>query len=213
MFTSRRTEPLRIRAIRNAPIRVPTTVCCPPNRLAPPMTAAAMASSSSPNPKLGCPEATCDEAIMPPNPARAPEITYTTVLLLAVLAEAYAEMGDVARAEEMAERALTRAWLMNNRVDGVEALRICAKILSIQKRREEATAALEEALSWARTMPFPYAEGKILREYGMLHVHEREPERARERLSAALEIFRRLGAGKDAEHTWQTLQAPGQIFD
>jgi tetratricopeptide (TPR) repeat protein len=135
------------------------------------------------------------------------------VLLLSVLAEAYTETGDVAGAEETAERALTRARLMNNRVDGVEALRIRAKSLSMQKRREEATAALEEALSWARSMPYPYAEGKILREYGMLHVHERERERARERLSAAPEIFRRLGAEKDAEQTRQTLRTPGQIFD
>ena len=39
------------------------------------MTTAAITSSSSPMPKFGCPEATLEAAIMPPKPARAPEIT------------------------------------------------------------------------------------------------------------------------------------------
>jgi hypothetical protein len=73
-------------------------------------------------------------------------------------------------------------------------------------RSEEAKAALEEALSWARSMPYPYAEAKISREYRMLHVHEREPEKVRMRLWAALEIFGRLGAEKDAEQTGRTLR-------
>lgn len=129
--------------------------------------------------------------------------------MLSVLAEAYAQTGDATRAEEVADRALTRAGLMRNRVDGVEALRIRAKSLSMQGRREDATAALEEALSWARSMPYPYAEGKILREYGMLHIHEVEPEQARERLCAALDIFRRLGAREDAGQTERALEATG----
>lgn len=38
-----------------------------------------------------------------------------------------------------------------------------------EDRREEATAALEEALSWARTMPYPYAEVKLLSEHATLN--------------------------------------------
>ena len=55
----------------------PATVPWPPNRLAPPMTAAAIASSSRPMPKLGWPDSTLDAAIMPANPARVPASTYT----------------------------------------------------------------------------------------------------------------------------------------
>ena len=132
------------------------------------------------------------------------------VLVLSVLAEAHADAGDSAGAEEVAEIALSRARLMPNRVDGVEALRVQAKSLSMQGRPEEARAALAEGLMWARSMPYPYAEAKLAREYGMLHVRESEPERARERLSAALEIFGRLGAKKDAEQTGRTLRELGR---
>ncbi len=83
----------------------------------------------------------------------------------------------------------------------------------MQGRREDATAALEEALSWARSMPYPYAEARLSREYGMLHVREREPEQARERLCAALGISRRLGAREDAGQTERALEAAGLVFD
>ncbi len=95
---------------------------------------------------------------------------------------------------------------MHNRVDGAEALRVRAKTLFRQGHREQAAAALEEALSWARCMPYPYAKGKILHEYGMLHACEREQKLARERLRAALATFLRLGASKDAGQTAQALE-------
>ena len=136
---------------------------------------------------------------------------YYEVLLLSALAEAHVDTGDAAGAEEVAALALTQARRTRNRVDGVEALRVRAKVLSMRGRPEEATAALEEALSWARPMPYPYAEARILYEYGMLHLREREPERARKRLYAALGNFRRLGAKKDAERTEQALRAPDPV--
>ena len=123
------------------------------------------------------------------------------VVLLSILAEAHADMGDPAKAEKVVDTGLTRARLMHNRVDGLEASRDQAKVLALQGKREEARATLEEALSLARSMPHPYAEAKLSCEYGMLHLREIEPARARERLCAALEIFRRLGAKKDAEQT------------
>ena len=143
---------------------------------------------------------------------RAPDLQWMyDVLLLSILAEAYADMGDAAKAEEVVDVALRRARLMYNRVHGLEASRVRAKILAIQGRREEAITDLEEALSSARSMPYPYAEAKLLREYGMLHVHEVEPEQARERLSAALGIFRRLGAREDAGWTEQALEAASLV--
>lgn len=141
---------------------------------------------------------------------RAPDLQWMyNVLLLSVLAEAHADIGDAAKAEEVVDIALRRARLMYNRVDGLEALRVRAKILAMQGRREEAITDLEEALSSARSMPYPYAEAKLSREYGMLHLREKEPGRARERLRAALEVFRQLGAKKDAEQTRRTLQGLG----
>lgn len=72
-----------------------------------------------------------------------------------------------------------------------------------QGRWDEAAGTLEEALALVRPMPYPYA--RILHEYGMLHVHEGEPERARERFHAALDIFRGRGAREDAGRTERAL--------
>ena len=142
-----------------------------------------------------------------------PELTWWyEVLLLTVLAEAYADSGDAVRAEEVAASAVARADAQPG--DGVEALRVCAKILSMQGRPEAAAAAPEKALSWMRSMPYPYAEAKLAREhsreYGMLHLRQSEPEKARNKLRAALEVFYRLGARKDVERAEQALRGPDQ---
>ena len=127
-------------------------------------------------------------------------------LLFSVLAEAYLETDDVAGAGEVSGRAVARARAMHNLVDGVDAQRIQGKVLSRQGRQNEANATLESALSRARSIPYPYAEAKILHDWGMLHALQGEPGRARERHSAALGIFRRLGASEGAGRTGQALQ-------
>jgi tetratricopeptide (TPR) repeat protein len=133
--------------------------------------------------------------------------SFYEIVLLSALAEAHADTGDAAGAEEVADLALTRARGTRNRVDGVEALRVRAKVLSMRGRAEEAAAALEEDLSWASPMPYPYSEARLLHEYGLLHIREGESKEARKRLSAALGIFGRLGAKKDVERTEQALRA------
>jgi ABC-type multidrug transport system fused ATPase/permease subunit len=79
--------------------------------------------------------------------------SFYEIVLLSALVEAHADTGDAAGAEEVADLALTQARRTRNRVDGVEALRVRAKVLSMQGRAEEAAAALEEALSWASPIP------------------------------------------------------------
>jgi hypothetical protein len=56
-------------------------------------------------------------------------------------------------------------------------------------------------------MLYPYAEARLLHVYGEMHARKGEPEPARERLEAALAIFRRLGARKDVERVEQVLSA------
>jgi hypothetical protein len=56
-------------------------------------------------------------------------------------------------------------------------------------------------------MPYPYGEARLLHVYGQMHVAKGEPGPARQRLEAALAIFRRLGARKDAERVEGTLTA------
>jgi uncharacterized protein HemY len=72
-----------------------------------------------------------------------------------------------------------------------------------QGRWEKAECALEEGLALARSMPCPHVEARLLHVYGELLIQTGETEGARERLAAALGIFQRLGARKDAERTEQ----------
>lgn len=74
-----------------------------------------------------------------------------------------------------------------------------------QQYWEEATTALEEGVALARSMPYPYAEGRLLHVYGQMHIQKGEPALARERLEAALAIFQRLGARKDIEQVEQAI--------
>jgi hypothetical protein len=78
-------------------------------------------------------------------------------------------------------------------------------VASRQGRWEDAITAVEEGLSLARSMPFPYMEARTLQVYGLMHRQKGEPKPARERLEAALALFRRLGAHKDVEQTEQLL--------
>jgi hypothetical protein len=78
-------------------------------------------------------------------------------------------------------------------------VRIC------QERWAEAERALEEGLTMARSLPYPYGEARLLHVYGEMHAKRGELGPARERLEDALAIFRRLGARKDAEPVEQAL--------
>jgi tetratricopeptide (TPR) repeat protein len=44
---------------------------------------------------------------------------------------------------------------------------------------EDASRCFSEAVALARSMPYPYAEARLSCEYGMLHLREKEPARAR----------------------------------
>jgi tetratricopeptide (TPR) repeat protein len=125
----------------------------------------------------------------------------------ATLAWAYLEMGDVAAADELVGQAVRRARVEGYGFALVEAQRVQATVAIRQGRWEEAERALEEGLALARSMPYPYGEARLLHVYGQMHVAKGEPGPARQRLEAALAIFRRLGARKDAERVEGTLTA------
>jgi hypothetical protein len=70
---------------------------------------------------------------------------------------------------------------------------------------EEAERVLEEGLAVAQSMPDAQVEARLLEMWGLLHAQKGEVERARERLAAALDIFRRRGAHKDARRVERAL--------
>ncbi|HKC75238.1 MAG TPA: hypothetical protein VKF37_13730, partial [Chloroflexota bacterium] len=125
--------------------------------------------------------------------------------LLPVLAWAQLEQGQVEQAASVVEQALARARAEDMQLVLVEALLVQAMIAIRQKRWAQAQRSLEEGVALARRMPHPYAEARLLHVDGQRHAATGEPEPARERLAAALAIFRRLGACQDVEQTEQAL--------
>jgi tetratricopeptide (TPR) repeat protein len=123
----------------------------------------------------------------------------------ATLAWAYLEMGDVAAADELVGQAVKRARGEGYGFALVEAQRVQATVAIRQGRWEEAERALEEGLTLARSMPCPYAEARLLHVDGRMHLQRGESGPARAPLDAALAIFQRLGARKDAERADGTL--------
>jgi hypothetical protein len=113
----------------------------------------------------------------------------------------------VAVAGEMVGQDVARAQAAGHRAALVDALWVQAMVATRQGRWEDAERTLEEGLALARSMPCPYAEGRLLHVYGQMHVAKGEPGPARQRLKTALAIFRRLGARKDAERAEGTLTA------
>jgi uncharacterized protein HemY len=136
-----------------------------------------------------------------------PDALKWSAWLLPVTAWAHLERGAVRQANDVVAQAINLARATNYRLSLVHALWVQAMVATRQERWEEAQQALEEGLPLVRGMPYPYAEARLLYVYGEMHAQQGEPEAARERLEAALAIFRRLGARKDAERAEQALAA------
>ena len=128
------------------------------------------------------------------------------VMLPATLAWAYLSRDEVARADEVVRRAVSEAARRQDLTQMVGALRVQGMVLSQQRRWEKAESTFQEALALAHAMPYPYAEARILVEYGMLHGRRGERNSARKRLEEALDVFQGLGAKKDIERTERALQ-------
>lgn len=123
------------------------------------------------------------------------------------LAWALLDLGDVEQAAAQVDQALALARAEQQRLYIVDALRVQAMVRLRQQRWDGVISALEEGLSLARSIHYPYAEGRLLHVYGQMHAVKGKPEPARERLEAALAIFRRLGARRDAERVEQMIAA------
>ena len=113
--------------------------------------------------------------------------------VLVNLALAHLEMGDKAKAQDLAETAHARATAVDDRPALCDVLWLKGVLCGRRGQREEANEMLREALSLARTMPFPYGEARAHYWYGMMHLRRGERSEAQRQLGHALGIFRRLG--------------------
>jgi tetratricopeptide (TPR) repeat protein len=79
--------------------------------------------------------------------------------------------------------------------------------LAREGQAAEAAHAFEEATSLARSMPYPYAEGRALYEHGLLLARHGRIDGARDLLERALSLFRRIESRLYVEWTEQALAA------
>jgi tetratricopeptide (TPR) repeat protein len=110
-----------------------------------------------------------------------------------VLAWAYLETGDEAKAAEILTRARAQAEERNNRGKLIEIMTVSGRLATRQRRWEDATHSFDEALELARRMEVPYMELRVLYAMGLMYAAKSEPRQAREHLERALAICRSLG--------------------
>lgn len=125
-------------------------------------------------------------------------------VMLPILAWGYLMTGDD-RAEPTAAAAVEAAR-KHTRLALVDALRVQSLVLTAQQRWDEAERALDEAVSMAEKMAYPYGMARALHAHGILQIQRGVPEHAPELLARALEIFQALDARKDAERTQRALK-------
>lgn len=123
--------------------------------------------------------------------------------VIPVLAATHLELGDTSEAEVLLERGAACARGRDDRVTLVDVLRVQEQVAARRGDWPEAEKKLEECLSLARAMPYPYAKAKALYVYGQLHTAKREPARAR--YETALAILGRLGERLYAEQIERAL--------
>jgi transcriptional regulator with XRE-family HTH domain/tetratricopeptide (TPR) repeat protein len=127
--------------------------------------------------------------------------------VLPVLAQAHLDMAAVTEARRVADQAVQGARSGTQPLLIVEALRVHALVTLAQGQWTETARSLDEALTCAQALCWPYAEARLLTVYGRLHVATGETETARERLQAAQAVFQRLGARADLAATRHILAA------
>jgi predicted ATPase/transcriptional regulator with XRE-family HTH domain len=115
--------------------------------------------------------------------------------LLPLVAWATLELDGPEAARTRACQAVDRARRAAHKLGLVDGLRVQALVALRQRRWQEATEALEEALDLSRSMPYPYAEAKALYVSGQLSQTTCAPRQARRQFERALATLNRLGEG------------------
>jgi tetratricopeptide (TPR) repeat protein len=129
----------------------------------------------------------------------------STLLLRTTLAWAHLERGAAAEAAAAAALTIVRATALGYRLPLVEAWRVQGMVCTREGRWGEARRAFADGLALARSLPYPYAEARLLHMSGLLHVQTREPAPARAQLEAARALFERLGARRESMLVEQAL--------
>ncbi len=124
--------------------------------------------------------------------------------LFSILALACLELGDIEGAASHARRAVAEARRTECWVTGIRALEIWGTVEASENNCDIARAMYAEGLERARSMPFPYAEARLLYACGLLDDQEGDRASAETKWSDSLTIVARLGAARDANRFRRT---------
>ncbi|HEV2235038.1 MAG TPA: AAA family ATPase, partial [Ktedonobacterales bacterium] len=119
--------------------------------------------------------------------------------LLPLLAWAAVDLGDEAAAAAALADATARATAARMRPTLINVERVSARLAVLRGHTDQAAPPLERALASARELRCPYAEAKVLYDWGSLGARLGDTEHARQRLAASLALLGRLGERLYAE--------------
>lgn len=122
------------------------------------------------------------------------------ILLLAPLAQAYADLNREVEAEQTLAEGLERARAQSHGVARADLLRVEGILRCRQERWEDAQRALDEAINATRRMPDPYREAQACAAMAVLLAQKGDGSGSRDQLQEALTIARRIGARPFAQH-------------
>src|SRR5262249_31614796 len=103
------------------------------------------------------------------------------------------EQGQLRQAEQLLTPLLAETRAAQLRLVLCDALQVLGLLATRQRRWQDAEEALAEALSLARSFPYPYGEAKILMWSGCLWLERHDRERSQQQFEAALAVLERLG--------------------
>jgi tetratricopeptide (TPR) repeat protein/transcriptional regulator with XRE-family HTH domain len=131
------------------------------------------------------------------------------VTLLATLAVAYLQLGDLERAQSHADRAVGQARRLGAWAQGIRALEALGLVHAARGHHDLARAAYQEGLQRARAMPFPYGQARLLHACGLLDRQQQDEAAAQAKFAEALAIFENLGADSDTSRLRAAMASPG----
>jgi tetratricopeptide (TPR) repeat protein len=127
------------------------------------------------------------------------------LILRELVARAWIDLGDPARAEALARQAVERSREDGTGLLEAATLPTLGRALARQGRTDEAREVFERAIELSRPMPHPFNEAIARYEWGCMLAEVGDAGAARAHLDAALILFRRLGAVPFIERTERAL--------
>lgn len=128
-----------------------------------------------------------------------------TPVIMALVAWAHLELGDVAVAQELAAQSAAQAAAEHHRLALIDALRVGGIAATRQRQWEDAERNLSEALSLSQTMQCPYHEARVRYHFGLLEAARGHEVQASAHLVASQTLLRTLGERLYGDHVERAL--------